>query len=411
MEQYFDPRLSNDEMRRVCPVAMKQGSRFEPETVREYLLRRGFKPENVICYCYRPFDSRWLYWEPETKLLDEKRSESFPHVFAGNVWLAAVQQNRKSFDPPLVAHTMCSLHVIERGANMFPLYLSDEKPQRVLGGNQEQNLSCANVSQEAVSYTERLNASVPDIFWHTVAVLHAPSYREHNAAALRQDWPRIPLPDSKEALLASAALGRQIAALLDTETPFDVAAGLSRHVPDGGVKPPLQQIATFTLPHGITLDETKHFAVTAGWGHAGQGGVTMPGKGKVIERDYTPAERNAGFQPAPEQCRQDAGATSTGRQDAGATLGDRTCDIYLNDVAYWSNIPQRVWEYTIGGYQVMKKWLSYREERLLGRPLTKDEVRYVQEMARRIAAILLLEPALDENYRKVKEHTYPWPHE
>jgi hypothetical protein len=33
----------------------------------------------------------------------------------------------------------------------------------------------------------------------------------------------------------------------------------------------------------------------------------------------------------------------------------------------------------------------------------------VQEIARRIAAILLLEPALDENYRKVKEHTYPWP--
>ena len=26
---------------------------------------------------YRPFDTRWLYWEPETKLLDEKRSEYF----------------------------------------------------------------------------------------------------------------------------------------------------------------------------------------------------------------------------------------------------------------------------------------------------------------------------------------------
>jgi hypothetical protein len=90
-------------------------------------------------------------------------------------------------------------------------------------------------------------------------------------------------------------------------------------------------------------------------------------------------------------------------------LGDRTCDVYLNDVAYWSNIPIRVWEYTIGGYQVVKKWLSYREEKLLGRPLTKDEVRYVQQMARRIAAILLLEPALDANYHKVKERAFPWP--
>jgi len=76
----------------------------------------------------------------------------------------------------------------------------------------------------------------------------------------------------------------------------------------------------------------------------------------------------------------------------------------LNNVAHWSNIPLRVWEYTIGGYQVIKKWLSYREDKLLGRPLTKHEVRYVQEMARRIAAIVLLEPELDENYRSAKAH-------
>jgi hypothetical protein len=47
-------------------------------------------------------------------------------------------------------------------------------------------------------------------------------------------------------------------------------------------------------------------------------------------------------------------------------LGDHTLDVYLNDVAYWSNVPLRVWEYTIGGYQVIKKWLSYREKKLLG---------------------------------------------
>ncbi len=33
----------------------------------------------------------------------------------------------------------------------------------------------------------------------------------------------------------------------------------------------------------------------------------------------------------------------------------------------------------------------------------------MQEMARRIAAIFLMEPALDENYRAVKAHTYNWP--
>ena len=32
-----------------------------------------------------------------------------------------------------------------------------------------------------------------------------------------------------------------------------------------------------------------------------------------------------------------------------------------------------------------------------------------REMTRRIAAILLLEPALDENYERVKADAYPWP--
>jgi hypothetical protein len=32
-------------------------------------------------------------------------------------------------------------------------------------------------------------------------------------------------------------------------------------------------------------------------------------------------------------------------------------------------------------------------------------------VARRIAAILLLEPALDANYNSMKNHTFPWPPE
>ena len=81
----------------------------------------------------------------------------------------------------------------------------------------------------------------------------------------------------------------------------------------------------------------------------------------------------------------------------------------MNDLASWRCVPARVWKYTIGGYQVMKKWLSYRERALLGRDLKPDEARYVQGMTRRIAAILLLEPALDENYERVKAEMYPWP--
>ena len=43
-------------------------------------------------------------------------------------------------------------------------------------------------------------------------------------------------------------------------------------------------------------------------------------------------------------------------------LGDATFDIWLNDHAFWRNVPAAVWNYRLGGYQVLKKWLSYREQ-------------------------------------------------
>ena len=67
-----------------------------------------------------------------------------------------------------------------------------------------------------------------------------------------------------------------------------------------------------------------------------------------------------------------------------------------------------MWDYTIGGYQVIKKGLSYREKPLLTRGLTPDEVRYVTEMARRLTVLIALQASLDANYRKVIHTTYPW---
>lgn len=79
-------------------------------------------------------------------------------------------------------------------------------------------------------------------------------------------------------------------------------------------------------------------------------------------------------------------------EEVTALWGTQTHDIYLNDEAFWSNVPSAVWEYTIGGYQVLKKWLSYREKNVLDRDITKEEAREFTHIVRRIAALLLLEP-------------------
>ena len=58
---------------------------------------------------------------------------------------------------------------------------------------------------------------------------------------------------------------------------------------------------------------------------------------------------------------------------------------------------------------MIKKWLSYREREILGRALKMDEARMVTDIARRVTAILLMEPELDANYDIVKKGIYPWP--
>jgi hypothetical protein len=51
---------------------------------------------------------------------------------------------------------------------------------------------------------------------------------------------------------------------------------------------------------------------------------------------------------------------------------------------------------------------KYREQSVLGRTLKLDEVAYVAEMVRRIAAILLMGPALDANYAASKSNAVEW---
>ena len=206
---------------------------------------------------------------------------------------------------------------------------------------------------------------VDDLFHCALAVLHDPAYREANAGALRMEWPRIPLPgwpdgDSPGAtaeLADSAARGRELARLLDPETPVP-------GVTVGELRPDLEAIAVPTTADGRNMTGDD-FAVTAGWGHFGTGTAVMPGQGRAVER----------------LCNADELAALG---DAAATLGDSTFDIYLNSSAYWQNIPNAIWNYKLGGYQVLKKWLSYRESGVLDRPLLPEEVQHFTDTARRI---------------------------
>ena len=371
VSDYFDPDLNHEEIARRYPAAMKSSSGFtvpDARLVRDALLRRGGPvEEGFVRHAYRPFDTRWLYWDVGSGLLGRPVPAYRPHVFSGNLWLVSQQKPRREWSPPQVISHIGCLDLMDRGATYFPTWLRDQG----LGTDGSGTQRSANLSPAAHSYLDRLGFGVEDLFHHVLAVLHDPAYRESNAGALRMEWPRIPLPgwpdgDADGAageLAVSAARGRELAALLGSDTPVP-------GVTEGALCPEIAYVAVPSTVDGGNM-AGDDFALTASWGHYGQGEAVMPGQGRVVERPYTDHERAAL-----------GGAVST--------LGETTFDIYLNDRAYWRNVPAAVWSYKLGGYQVLKKWLSYRERKVLGRVLLPEEVQHFTDTARRIAAILLV---------------------
>jgi predicted helicase len=100
---------------------------------------------------------------------------------------------------------------------MFPLRLRNATKQDSLLNMKSLDEVEPNITAAAQSYAEKYKVEASDLFYHALAVLHAQQYRIENAGALRQDWPRIPLPSTRDVLVRSAELGRKIAALLNTE--------------------------------------------------------------------------------------------------------------------------------------------------------------------------------------------------
>ncbi len=417
MRDYFDANLSWEKYKAKHTALTEEAAGFVPEEARSKALgsQESFDNDRLLRYALRPFDTRWCYYTALNPIWNRARPALRAQVWEGNRFLMSRPTGVAT--PEGVPFSLTSIlgdNDYQRGHSYyFPLLLKNKQrlDQRshktlfdILEESEVRNDSpIANLSRPARAYLAKLGINDPDadtktaglIWMHALAIGYSPAYLTENADGIRRDWPRIPLPDSLQSLKASAALGEQVAALLDTEA--DVPG-----VTSGRIAPLFKTIGLITKAGNGAIDPSgDDLKITAGWGQRGKDGVVMPAKGKVSQRTYSADEQKA--------LADEAQARGMTVQEVRRLLGEETLDVYLNKTAYWRNIPVNVWEYYIGGYQVIKKWLSYREHNILGRGLCSKEAREVTNMARRITAIILLQPRLDENYRNIKAAAFSWP--
>ena len=393
MQAYFDAAISHEAVAQINSALMNDAARFDARKTRAKLqTSEDFSGNRLLRYAARPFDTRHAYYTPSRPLWNEPRPSLWQQHQTGNRYLMCRPAGVANPEGVPVMFTRClgDNDALRGHAYYIPMAWHTgsplDGPKADLFGTIDSKAVAAsvsaNLSTTARAYLVALALPDPDthqeiaelIWMHALAIGYSPAYLRDNADGIRENWPRIPLPATREALLASAALGRDVAALLDTETPVP-------GVTSGSIRTELKPIAVISRVGGGALTPAE-FALTAGWGSGGQGSITMPGKGRAEPRVVALEEQGEGFGTAP------------------------TLDVYLNATAYWKNIPQPVYDFTIGGYQVIKKWLSYREQRVLGRALTMGEIMEVTAMARRLAALVLLQPVLNENYRAVSVDTW-----
>jgi hypothetical protein len=369
MRAYFDPQVKHEDVAELAPGLLRDAARFNGTATRalHHKSRTVFDKKYLIRLAFRPFDETWLYWVKESKLLNEKREEFVEQCWPGNLFISASQKGRKGgFNQPFLVDKLGDLHLQDPWSQYFPLFVREEgmfaasQPniapkvlEAVCGehGVVARTKDGASLTQEACQVAE-------DLFFHTLAVLWSEAYKRENAAALRHDWARIPIPRDKTVLKASAKLGRELSEILLLDRPLT-------GVTVGKLRPDLKNLAIPEHASGGSIDPDLDLNVTASWGFRNKSGAIMCGQGRITPNADAP---------------------------------DKAVDVWLNERVYVRNIPLEVWKMTIGGYPVLKKWLSYREHRVLGRAVKWSELEHVATIVRRIRALLLLVPDLDGNY-------------
>ena len=186
-----------------------------------------------------------------------------------------------------------------------------------------------------------------DVFNCIYAIFHSPTYRKRYAEFLKIDFPRVPLTSDKKLFWKLVALGRELVALHLLESP-KVNEFVTKYPKKGS---DTVEKVTYLDPTVIPTEGAKRRS----------GGISS-------EAGETP--------PIAALRRGDSG---DGR-------------VYINDEQYFEGVKPEWFEFHIGGYQVLQKWLKDRK----GRKLSNDDITHYQRVVVAIKETIRLMAEVDK---------------
>jgi hypothetical protein len=340
---------------------------------------------NIVQYQYRPFDVRFTFYHP---IIRRDQRQTMRHMSRDNLALLLCQQQATiGFQ-----HAFCTRHIVdesvisartrERGY-VFPLYLYPEKREEkpLKGGGSAVILTLFESQPEyttpqpnlapafITAVKEKLGLDfVPDgkgdlqttfgpedIFHYAYAVFHSPTYRQRYAEFLKIDFPRLPLTSDRALFKALAEKGEELVALHLMESPA-LNNLITRFSVAGSDK-----VEKVRYVEPVTEEKEPP-------ADAASSSVKVISPKLPLTFDN---EVRVKIQPRAKK--------PTGR-------------VYINKTQYFEGIAPDVWEFQIGGYQVLHKWLKDRK----GRKLSFDDLFHYQKIVVALKETMRLMEEIDE---------------
>ena len=293
---------------------------------------------------YRPFDRRHIIYSENSKgVLSYPRDDIMKHMYDKLNYGLLVCKQQSTFDFQHVfmikgLSDKCTLSTQTKEATYhFPLYLYPESNgQQTLDGSTERkpNLEPEIIQQIAnsldLTFTpekeETVGTFAPiDLLDYIYAVLHSPTYREKYKEFLKIDFPRVPYPTDAETFWQLVELGSELRKIHLLEHPI-VNNFITTYPVEGSNE--ITKRLTKTKPGFILYEE------------------------------------------------EDDDEVPTHTPDDHRYPGERLGKIQINDEQYFGMVPEKAWDFYIGGYQPAEKWLKDRRDR----ELSFEEIQHYQKI-------------------------------